>query len=99
MPTASSNLYAMSGRARDARPAAGPAGAEAIGNAQQEVWSTVAAKTDKFAASTPTGTYRSVLNMSGGHTAKSVSPYIQALNGSLDRNPKVVGVFAAVNGK
>lgn len=71
----------------------------ALGEAQQKVWAKVEEKNRRFNASPSTGTYKEVLNMSGGDTGKTVGPYITALSGAAERNPHLVGMVAAVNGK
>jgi hypothetical protein len=70
-----------------------------VGTAQQRVWDQVASKNSRFKTSNATGTYRDVLNLSGGETQKRVAPYLRALSGGFGSDPQLVGVVAGVNGK
>src|SRR5579871_3049400 len=70
-----------------------------IGRAQEEVWNKVAQKNQRFKAAPESGTYREVLNLSGGDARQSIAPYLKALAGSLPPDPHLVGAVAAVNGK
>jgi len=70
-----------------------------IDQAQGKVWDKVAKKNAAFNASPSTGTYREILNMSGGDARKTVAPYTKALSQVGEGNPHIVGVVAAVNGK
>lgn len=70
-----------------------------VGEKQQKVWDSVAAKNVKFKAAPATGTYRDVLNQSGGEAHKSIAPYVKALSTAFSTDPHLVGVVAAVNGQ
>jgi hypothetical protein len=108
-PAAPAQNAAANATARRARSGAGvnvpsvsadPALSETtVSESQQQVWDKVARKTRKFSAESDTGTYRGVLNMANGSTQQSITPYVQALSGSLGSDPHLVGAMAAVNGK
>lgn len=70
-----------------------------IGQAQEQVWAKVAQKNQSFKATPASGTYREVLNLSGGEARQSIAPYLKSLSGSLEPDPHLVGVVAAVNCK
>ena len=82
-----------------AQQTAGTPAGSGIGESQQRVWAKVAAKNGRFKAAPVTGTYRGILNMTGGEAQKTVAPYLDAFAGSLDQDRHLVGVVAAVNGK
>lgn len=70
-----------------------------IGQAQEKVWAGVARKNRAFKSENDTGTYRATLNMAKGDAGTTIKPYVKALSGSLDADPHLVGMVAAVNGK
>lgn len=70
-----------------------------VERAQSRVWAKVAEKNEHFDAAPAGGSYRGVLNATGGEAGRSVAPYVKALSGSLKPDPHLVGVVAAVNGK
>ncbi|HLK61538.1 MAG TPA: DUF6569 family protein [Chthonomonadaceae bacterium] len=72
---------------------------ENVAKAQQQVWAKVAEKNAHMKTETGTGTYRNTLNMTAGDAQTAVPAYVKALSGSLDNDPHLVGVIAAVNGK
>ena len=86
------------GRQQITRGAEAPVGGS-VGESQQKVWDKVAAKNGKFNAKPSTGTYRGILNMTGGDAQKNVAPYLKAFSGPLDSDLHLVGGIAAVNGK
>jgi len=78
----------------------GRAGREApLSRAQTDVWEKVAAKNRKFDAAPATGTYRGVLNLADGRAKTSVAPYVEALTRTMPRDPQLVGVLVAIDGK
>jgi len=83
--------------ARNARNVAGLE--QSVGGAQEQVWAKVATKNRHFNTESESGTYRTLLNMSGGDARKSVAPYLKAFSAGLAADPHLVGVVAAVNGK
>ncbi len=70
-----------------------------LGEAQQQVWDKVAAKNRRFKTETESGTYRMMLNLSGGEAQRSLAPYIKALSAAPGNDPHLVGTVAAINGK
>lgn len=97
--SAAANVPVQQVMGRQQRSAARPA---PLGSAQQQVWSKVESKNAKFRAANATGTYRGVLEGSGGSAAASVTPYLKAFSGGLPASrggAKPVGVVVAVNGK
>jgi hypothetical protein len=88
------NAQTRSGRQTVGRPSSG-----GISGAQSKVWQKVEEKNTKFKAQNATGTYRGVLEMSAGEAGRSVAPYEKALAGALGKDPHLVGVVAAINGK
>jgi hypothetical protein len=72
---------------------------EPVGEAQQKVWDRVAAKNRHFKTETESGTYRNLLNLSGGEAGRSITPYIKAFSAGLPADAHLVGAVAAVNGK
>lgn len=82
-----------------AQSRAGRNGHAAVGRAQQEVWDRVAAKNRRFKAENATGTYRTLLNAESGEAKRTINPYLKALEHSLDKDPSLVGILVAINGK
>ncbi len=93
------NRIARSGAESGSRSPAFAAYSARVGEEQQKVWDNVEKKNRRFKAAPATGTYREVLNQSGGEAQKSIEPYVKALLGSLVPDARLVGVVAAVNGK
>lgn len=72
---------------------------ERISRRQTQVWAAVAQKNARFNAAPASGTYREVLEGTGGNSGASVEPYIKALAGALSADKRLVGVVTAVDGK
>jgi hypothetical protein len=87
------------GLAGPGRQSAGQDAGRSVGEQQQKVWDRVAAKNARFKAAPSTGTYREVLNQSGGDAHRSISPYVKKLEGSLPSSRFLVGIVGAVNGR
>lgn len=80
---------AMAANARAAR----------ISEGQSKVWEEVAAKNRRFGAAPSSGTYRDVLQGTGGTSGASTAPYIKALASALPKDKRLAGVVVAVDGK
>jgi hypothetical protein len=70
-----------------------------IGESQSKVWDEVAAKNRRFGAAPSSGTYRDVLQGTGGRSGTSTAPYIRALLGAIPWESQLTGVVVAINGK
>lgn len=73
--------------------------ASRLSDSQSKVWDHVAEKNRRFGAAPSTGTYRDVLQGTGGSSGKSMAPYVTALSEALPDDPPLTGVVVAINGK
>ena len=64
---------------------------------QQKVWARVATEAAALQAATPSGTYRAVAGRSVART--EIEATVKTLGAALARDPRAVGVVAAINGK
>ncbi len=72
---------------------------ERISRRQTDVWAAVAQKNARFNAAPASGTYREVLQGTGGNSGASIDPYVKALSGAIPADKRLVGVVTAVDGK